>query len=248
MHKRRACLIIAILCAISGCATTPTGKEGRDLAQVYADMGAAYLKRGQREEARDKLERALKLNPNLPSANHYIAELYHQTGDDIAAERHFRRAVELSPNDPNLQNNFGVFLCDQKKLADAEKYFHAAIKNPSYRTPELAYENAGLCALRAPDETKAEQYFRTALKIQPKLPTSLHEMAKLGFAKNDFLLARAYTQRYLEIAPPTAEILWVAVRTERELGDVAAANRYATMLSERFPDTKELRQLQSFSE
>jgi type IV pilus assembly protein PilF len=235
-------LILAAMAAAVGCSTTATGPMQSDpkaAAELNARLGLGYMEQGNNEEALKKLQYALELNPDLASANHYIAELYRKLGQNSEAEKHYRKALSLTPSDPMLLNNYGVFLCSQHRLDEALERFLAAVKQPFYRTPEVAYDNAGLCALQIPDEAKAEEYFRSALRVNPRMPDALYELADLSFKQRKYLHARAFVQRYTDAATPTPQILWLGVRVERELGNEAAAARYAKQLKERFPTTEE---------
>ena len=49
----------------------------------------------------------------------------------------------------------------------ARQYFLQAAESPLYRTPEVAYTNAGRCARADGRPKDAEQYFRKALAIKP---------------------------------------------------------------------------------
>ena len=70
----RLALVTLALCTIAACSGNRSrGSSEPNLAQVYADMGGAYLQRGQRDEAREKLQRALDLDPQLPAAHHTLA-------------------------------------------------------------------------------------------------------------------------------------------------------------------------------
>ena len=111
--------------------------------------------------------------------------------------------------------------------------------------PELAYNNAGLCMLTAGREDKAETYFRSALERSPRLPAALIGMSQICYDTSRFLPARAYLQRYQEVARLNSKALWLGVRIERKLGDNNSANRYATKLRRQFPDSHETRELES---
>lgn len=249
-------LPIAILLTVTGCNTPggaanssnisqrQNGVDGPDsLAETNVKLGIGYLQQGKKELALSRLQRALQLDPNLPSAHNAIAILYDQLGEEVLAAQHYQRAVSLDPQDSRAHNNYGRFLCNRNELAAAEEQFLLAVKNPLYETPDLAYENAGLCALRVPDLPKAEEYFRTALKLNPKLPSSLHQMSSIHFDRSDYLSARAYLQRYENVAKPTAATLWLGIRIERVLGDKNAEASYAVALRSSFPDSEEARKL-----
>ena len=234
-------LVLAVMLVVVGCTTTkgPMESNPQNAADLNAQLGLAYMEQGNNEEALKKLQHALDLNPDSASANHYIAELYRKVGKNREAEEHYRKALSVTPTDPMLLNNYGVFLCSQQRLDEALKKFLIAVKQPFYKTPEVAYNNAGLCALQVPDEAKAEEYFRSALRVNPRMPDALYELADLSFKQQKYLHARAFVQRYTDVATPGPQILWLAVRVEHKLGNEAAANRYARELKERYPTAEQ---------
>lgn len=250
---RRAFALTALLALLGACTSVPTtpdlqpnsaGDRPDTLAETHVKLGVGYLQQGQRDLALSRLRRALELDPNLPSGHNAIAILYEQLGEMERAAQHYQRAVELGPQDSSAHNNYGAFLCKRNELDKAEEQFLLALKNPLYETPELAYENAGLCALRKPDAAKAETYFRSALQLNPKLPASLYQMALLHFERGDYLPARGYLQRYTEVAKHNAQSLWLGIRIERALGDKNAVASYTLLLRSNFPDSEEAKLLQ----
>lgn len=237
----RIALAMALL-ALGACVSSGGGlPEGHphEAAQLNAQMGLQYMEQGSDELAMEKLERALKLDPNSADANHYMALLDVKLGKNKEAEEHYRRALSGRPNDPNMLNNYGLFLCRQKRLDEAQDKFLAAAKQPFYRTPEVAYTNAGVCAMEVPDFQKAEEYFRAALRQNPTMPDALYEMADLSFRQQQYLPARAFVQRYIDAAPVGPQILLLAARVEHQLGDQASAMKYANQLRSKFPTSPE---------
>ena len=236
-------VIMASILVLPGCASTgvkePVNEESP--AVINAKLGLGYLRQGNYDVALSKLEKALQQDPKLPMAHHYIAEVYRQTGSFELAGEHFERALKLDSHDPLLQNNYGVFLCDQKRYKEAEQRFLKVIAMPTYKHPDEAYENAGLCALRIPDPVKAEKYFRRALDINPRLSNSLYQMAQLNFDAHEYLKARAFLQRYFPVAGHTPQTLWLGIKIEGELGDEAALTQYNKLLLDNFPDSEEAR-------
>ena len=57
--------------------------------------------------------------------------------------------------------------------------------------------------------------------------------------------ARAYLQRYAEVAQHTAESLWLGVRTENQLGDKDQMASYGLKLRAKFPDSEQAKYLQT---
>jgi len=72
---------------------------------------------------------------------------------------------------------------------------------------------------------------------------ALFQMAKLSFEAGEFLSARAYIERFEEVSSYTPASLWIAIRTERQLGDDATAAKYEMRLKSKFPDSPEIQLL-----
>lgn len=231
-------LSIALLLVLTACASEQTRADNRNAARVNTQLGINYAERGQYDIALEKLNRAIKQDETLASAHAAAAFVYQKTGDAKEAERHYRKALELDSEDPSLKNNFGVFLCGQLRNEEAERYFLEAARNPRYATPEAAWTNAGLCA-RSLDLDKAAKYLREALALRPDSREALAQMAIISYEKAEYLSARAFLQRYNLKASATAELLYVAARTEAELGDMGAARQYEQRLRLEFPESEE---------
>jgi type IV pilus assembly protein PilF len=214
-------------------------------ADLNMRLGLKYLQRGDYAIALEKLEKALKQNPNLPSAHNTIAILYQRLEENDKAESHFKEAIARQPDYSAAYNNYGVFLCQQERYREAEQNFLKAVQNPLYESPAQAYENAGLCVNRIPDQTLAEKYFRKALQLDPDLSKSLLQMAKLRLLNIDYLDARSYISRYKEIADWSPQALFTAIKIEHHLHDENAVSSYALLLRARFPDSDEALQVKN---
>lgn len=226
------------------CAPQSVRQEGIDSpARLNVELGKAYIHQGDLKQAMTKLQRAVDQSPNYPDAHGALAILHWRLGELDKAEREFREAIRLDESDPQFHNNYGVFLCERSRYDAAEEQFMQALANPLYETPEHAYTNAGLCAMRQPDPVKAETHFRAALQRNPKFAPALLPMGEISYQGGHYLQARAYLQRYHEVAQPTAESLWLGVRTERKLDDRNSAATYALRLRSQFPDSDQTRSL-----
>jgi type IV pilus assembly protein PilF len=231
-------LIVALSLLFAACSSQPR-QTGESPAEINARLGLNYMQQGSYDVALEKLKRALEQDPNLPAAHHYIAALYNTIRNFDLADQHYRRAVRLSPNDPALLNNYGVFLCEQTRYREAEERFVRAAGISGYQQPDEAWQNAAFCMLRIPDQDKAERYFRRALDINPLLPVVLYQLSQLNHDAGEQMHARAFLQRYEAIAPHSAQTLWLGVRIERALDNLPAADDYARQLREQFPRAEE---------
>ncbi len=247
MRRHFRMLTLVALAALTACASsaerTAKQEKKQKLVETHVQLGSVYLQRNQLDLAKDNIESALRVDGDNSNANNIMALLQLRIKNYPEAERYFRRAVDVTPENPEAQNNYGVFLCDRGRLAEAEQWFKKAIANPYYRTPAEANLNVGMCLMKKPAPDAAEKYFREALKISPYLPGALFEMAKLSFDSGQTLTARAFIERYLQAAQDTPHGLLLAFRIERTLGNKNAEASYATRLKGKFPDSVEAGQL-----
>jgi type IV pilus assembly protein PilF len=244
------CVTLLLVTVLAGCTSTgetrtPTEHVVPDAkaAEINMQLGLNYMQRGDYQVALDKLQRSLQQNPNLPSTHNTIGVLYQRLGEMDKAEHHFKQAVERAPDYSEAQNNYGVFLCQQTRYKEAEQRFVEAIKNPLYNNADQALENAGICVGLIPDTTLAEEYFRKALQINPKLSKSLFQMAELSYLNIEYDKAESYLDRYQAVSQWTAKALLLAIKLANRLGDQDAVASYGLILRARFPDSDEALQV-----
>jgi type IV pilus assembly protein PilF len=230
-----------------GCITTGEKRSSTidtaEASQVNLNLGIGYIRQGRFDLAREKLEKALRQNPELAEAYSALALVYDNLGEPASAEENFRTAVQLAPENSSVLNTYAVFLCRQRRGEEAEAYFLQAATNPRYTTPEAALTNAGVCMLQMGDAEQAETYFRDALAKNSRFPDALFQLTVIAYDRDNLLQARAFLQRYLAAAPPNPQILWLGFRIERGLGDERAAERYGGQLKTKFPESTESTQL-----
>jgi type IV pilus assembly protein PilF len=228
---------------LSACASSPETKMEQNAAAVAAQantqLGVEYLRKGEYEQSRVKLEKALELEPNYAPAHDAIAVLYERVGDSALAEKHYKKSLRLKPDSARGHNNYGQFLCFQDRYKEATREFMQAADNPFYATPEVPLTNAGLCAARIPDLAAASEFYRLALEKNPKFAPALLQMAIIRFEEGNYLSARGYLQRLQQVADHTPQSLWLAVQTEYALKDKQAWGQYAIILKNNYPDSKE---------
>lgn len=226
-------------------APEPVQTASRYRAQIHTQLGAGYYSRGQLGVALEELKVALAADPNYGPAYNVLGLVYAALGEPTLAEQNFLRALALDPNDSEARNNYGLFLCQRNREGEGIGQLLQALRNPLYRTPELAYVNAGNCARQTGDRKRAQEFFEKALQIQPSQPQALRAMAEIAYGDGRFDEAHAHLARYMQIAQPDAESLALGVQIERRRGDRQAEASYAAQLRNRFPQSKEAQALES---
>ncbi len=234
----RLLLLIPVL--LSACGGKHLNDESRErLVRTHTQLGIEYFQQGELELAIQKLKRALEVDDGMAEPHNAIAIVYQSMNELDLADRHFSRAVDINPEDAAAQNNYAAFLCSQKRFDQAERHFLTAINNKFYKSPQLAYENLGLCMMAKPDLVKAEENFRAALKIDGNLRISLLQMAELNYRLERDLSARAYLQRYMAVTKPSAEALYLGMQIEQRQQAADIVSRYRQELLRRFPDSRQ---------
>ena len=241
----RSVLMLSLLWLLVGCVSDQPSKETQPdkASDINLRLGTDYLVKGNLTVAKEKIERSIEQNPRNANAHAIAGLLYDRLAEPAKAEGSFQKALSLDAKNPEIANNYAAFLCKNDKYARGEKYALQAAANPLYKTPELAYMNAGICQRQAGNLARAEEHYRRALGIRPRLPGALLEMAELELTQQNYLPARAFLERYLEISKTSATTLWLGVRIERGLGNKTGANNYAARLKNEYPTAVETKEL-----
>ncbi|OAI52654.1 hypothetical protein AYO46_05180 [Betaproteobacteria bacterium SCGC AG-212-J23] len=252
---RRAAIVLGLI-ALAGCAThsdeptvetgTIVGETGdsRSRARTHTDLAAAYYARGSMAIALEELRVATAADASYPPAHSMLGLVYMELKENQLAETSFERALRLSPTDPDINHNYGWFLCNTSREQDSIKYFLQAIRNPLYAAPWRSYSAAGVCSLKSGNAKDADEFFQRALKLDPDDAPSLIKLAEIRYRQGKIDEARRLVSRYNKLIAPSAESLWLALRIERRAGERVAEQSLANQLRRRYPGSDEYRALQ----
>jgi type IV pilus assembly protein PilF len=214
--------------------TTPPAQRAR----LHADLAAGYYERGQMDVALDELNVAVTLDPNYAQAYNIYGLVYSVLGEDRKAEQNFERGLALAPTDSDIRHNWGWYLCQHKREREALEQFDIAVRNPLYKTPEVALVNAGRCAITLGDMRLADTYFRRALVAQPGNALAGYGLALIAYKEGRYADARNWMKGTLQTSPQP-ESLYLGMCIERKLNDQQAELSYVSQLRNRFPDAPE---------
>ncbi len=208
-------------------------------ADTYIQLAAEYLRLNNMPVALIKAKKAVEADPGNANAWLVLGLVYERLGEVDKALAAYRKGVSADGRNPYVLNAYGTLLCKQKEYKESLEAFEKALKNPLYDTPWVALTNAGHCALQAGDQLKAEKYLLRALQANPEFAPALAQMAQISYDQGKYLSARAYIQRFREVARPTAPILYLSILTERKLGDLDQVRSDELLLKAEYPDSEE---------
>ena len=220
-----------------------SGTESERASEINKQLGTVYLRQGNLALAKEKLERAEKYNPRDAELHSVLAVLYERLGNPKEVDNHYRAAVRLAPKDPQISNNYAVYLCQNGRTDEGVKRFLESARNPLYRTPEMAYTNAGVCLRKAKRLEDAANSFQRALAIRPNNAEAAYQAADLALETGDTVKARGLVDKYLGTYDATPELLMAGVKVARVQGDRVAEDKFTRRLRVEFPSSQQFRLL-----
>ena len=149
-------------------------------------LGGILLKKGEPEEAVERLQRAIEIQPGYAGNYLNMGMAMDRMGRLDEAISNYRECLRLHPNDEYGHNNLANCLFKKRDLAGAVEQYHEALRiNPKYPTGHYNLATV-LIQLGKRDEAIAE--YREALRLNP---TDY-------WANNDLALQLAETGHYDE--------------------------------------------------
>jgi len=222
----------------SGMLVTEPGTP-RERARVHTELASAYFGRGNMAVALDEARIATRADPGYAMAYNVLGLVHMDLKETAQAQQNFERALRLLPNDPDINHNFGWFLCQTGRQDLSIKHFQSAVRNPLYATPQRSYSLAGECLLQIGREAEAIDQFERALRSDAAHVPAILKLATLRHRRGEWLQARELVARFNTLTEATAESTWLALRIARRLGDAPAEAGLATEMRRRFAGTPE---------
>ena len=255
-----AAFAVSLATLIGACSSTPANPSApprqpdpppikapevstKDRAALHAELGAGYYERGQMDIALEELNEGAALDPANARIYNIYGLVYAMLGDNPKAEQNFQRALSLSPQDSDIRHNWGWYLCNNGRPRESIAEFDMALRNPLYRSPDVALVNAGRCSAALGDVAAAEVYFRRALSIAPNNPGAGYGLTLIAFRAGRLDDARGGMCRLMQQPAPGPEALYLGMCIERKSADRTAEMSYVAQLRNRYPDSAEAKSI-----
>ena len=228
--------------------STRGGSEAADAerrAKVRLELAGLYLARGQADTALDEVKQAIAAKPDMAEAYSLRGLIYGTLGEMKLADDSFRRALQISPGDGDAMHNYGWFLCQQRRFAEAEAQFERALAQSQYRDVVRTLLAQGVCQARAGQWAQAERTLSRSYELDPSNPVTAYNLSEVLLHRGELERARFYVRR-INSRPDlsTAQSLWLAARIERRLGNIDGLQDYGRQLRDRFPQAPETLQFE----
>ena len=223
--------LLALL-LLAGCATAQD-KDSELLFKGELDIGLSYLQKGDFASAEALLQRAQTRRPKDPRMFNAWALWHERQNEQEMAADYFRRGLAQHPEDPQLNNNYGVLLNQNGDFTTAIAHFQTALKSPTYDKRAGAFENLGDTSMAAERVDLALDAYQSARQLAPERWILLLKLAKASNSSNAPRPALEYIQSYMnalqqkKIKPSQSDL---------ELGAAIAASNKEWLLVDRYQE------------
>jgi tetratricopeptide (TPR) repeat protein len=189
--------------------------QQKNEAKDLVDAGITLNDAGKYNEAIEKYNAAIKLDPNYANAYYEIGYTLFTSGKEKDAIPYLEKVLVLNPNAGGAYDMLGSIYDDDKQTAKALEYYRKGIKaDPEY---QRSHFNIAITLYREGQVAEAEGYAATAIKLEPKHASShriyamiLADQKKRGcalLAWCSFIMKEPQTQRSVVAYNKIQEIL-----------------------------------------
>ena len=242
MTCRLLVFCLSLVC-ISGCVSKQPGADAQqELLQGQLDLGVGYLQNQDYPRAKDKLNRALEIDPASAPVHTTLGLLFQLEGENALAEQHFKTAIAHDDDLAQARNNYGAFLYSQQRYEEAVAQFSIAAKDKFYINRAAVFENLGVVYVTLNDQINAEDAFLTAIRLNPGQSRALLELAESRFNSGQYVESSELYNKHLRLAAHSARSLWLCIRLsdKRPISSEAETDCQLT-LKNIYPRSKEYR-------
>ncbi len=158
---RKGSIIVFLIFLLISCVTT-----GKDIekSNAHYELGRSYFNENKIQMAYVEFQKALELNPDDKEALNALGVVNLQFDNLQKAEESFLKAIKIDSNYSEAHTNLGATYGRMGRWSDAINSFKTAIKNPLYKTPEIAYNGLGDAYYRLGRIDEAIDSYREAVK------------------------------------------------------------------------------------
>jgi type IV pilus assembly protein PilF len=237
--------------SLSGCAATGVGAtavqaepltdfdepDTRKRARIRLTLASNYFEQGQTSVALDEIKQSLAADPSYIPAYVLRGLVYMRLNNSVLAEDSFQRALQINPRDGDTLHNYGWFVCESGRHAQAIQLFDRALASPTYGGRVTTYLAKGICQTRAGQLTEAEASFTKSYELDASNPITGYNLAALLYQRGDDNRAQFTIRRINNGEFANAETLWLGIRVERRLGNATVVEQLAQQLGRRYPQS-----------
>lgn len=182
-------------------------------AGLQANLGGLYVEAGQYAAAVEPLRQALALNPRIAIAHWRLGIALQALGDSDGAIEAFREAVEIRPGFADALARLAFLYMSRGFKREAVELCRKAAEQTSEPAEKQFLEAQAL--VYDEREAEAEPLLRSALAIEPDLPTAHALLAQVLVASGRFEEATTHYEAQLARTPQAGLCYYDLVRSRK---------------------------------
>jgi len=173
------------------------------LADVYINMGAAYIELKQYKQAVLSCLKAIELEPKDVKAYNNLGVAYASLGRYDSAIEHFKHASKLQPSNASTHFNLGVIFSRLDKRNEAVSHFSRIIHEDDTDDIQSSPLEVVYAQLRQPGDFIMTR--DQVVEIQPDEEATAHStLAEAYSSKEQYRIALLSYRRAIELQPDSA--------------------------------------------
>ncbi len=212
--------------------------DPKEQAQYWLEHGVKEAQEERYTAAIEAINKALKLDPRLPSAYYNLGFIYHQMGKPAKAVGYYYEALKLDPSDIQAQRGLGLAYAAQNKWQQAAAVFADLLrKQPDDAEAAL---QLGAAYLRLEQSAKAIAPLQQATKLRADDPLAHLYLAQALTLTDRLAEAELHLLKARKLKPDSEQIKRELLRFYVESGRFLSAEPLAKELVAKHPRDQQL--------
>lgn len=184
---------------------------------AWQQLGSFLIKQNRHDEARKAFETGLEQFPTFANLWSNMIQIHMQDHNEDKAFEAYTQAITHAPHQPNAYANWGTYLAQQERWAEAETVFLLGIDR--CKQDGLLLFNMALTLAKQGKDDQAEQWFRRTVKTDPSQTQAWLILADTVRDQGHLDEAETYYRKGIEFDPHNADA-WqglgeIMLRTKR---------------------------------
>ncbi len=182
-------LAVAATCAVwtAGCSSAEVErKERAEKADFHYNLAAGYFQSKNIDLAIRELVAALEIDADHPDAHYLYGFIEFGRKQYEEAADSFKHALAGRPKFYAARNHLGATYLELERWADAVATLEPLLKEPTYTTQYLVYNNLGWAYLKMGDLRMADKNLKLAVFLNPKFCNGYRNLGLLAMEQRDF--------------------------------------------------------------
>ena len=254
MNVYRLLIVSLAILSLQACVTVEESRFSKKASpekavENYTQLGLGYLQKGRPDWARDRLLRALEIDPNDPQANDAMGLVWQTEGELDLAEDSFKKALREDPKFTLARHHLGRLYARMKRYKEARDLLSEVANDRYYNNRVGAYNDMALNFFRMGNSQGAIEAYTQSLRLAPYNVDALVNISTLLFEAQRYDESLKYFDRFDRLVERdqtehTAHSLWLGIKLLTIHQQTSRGVALAAQLKQRYPDSEEYRMYQ----